>query len=61
MQEFSFTTEEHCILNEIAANYSEKGDKERAIQIWKMQIENMEKSSVHPVFHILEWKSGNRI
>ena len=56
MQEFSFTTEEHCILNEIAANYSEKGEKERAIQIWEMQIENMEKSSVHPVFHILEWE-----
>lgn len=55
MQELSFTAEEHCILNEISANYFEKGEKERAIQIWKMQIENMEKSMVNPVFHILEW------
>lgn len=56
MLELSFTAEEHCILNEIAANYSEKGDKENAISIWKLQIENMEKSSVNPVFHILEWE-----
>lgn len=56
MGEVCFTAEEHCILNEMAANYYEKGDKETAIEIWKMQIENMEKSSVSSVFHILEWQ-----
>lgn len=55
MGEVCFTAEEHCILNEMAANYSEKGDKENAINIWRLQIENMEKSSVVPIFHILEW------
>lgn len=55
MLELSFTAEEHCILNEMAANYFEKGDKESAIKILKMQIENMEKSSVDSVFRILEW------
>lgn len=56
MLELSFTAEEHCILNEMAANYFEKGDKESAINILKMQIENMETSSVDPVFRILEWE-----
>lgn len=55
MGEVCFTAEEHCILNEMAANYSEKRDKENAINIWRLQIENMEKSLVNPVFHILEW------
>lgn len=56
VQELSFTAEEHCILNEIAANYYEKGEKESTIRILEMQIENMKKSSVDSVFHILEWE-----
>lgn len=52
---YRLTTTENNILNQIATIYYENGEKEKAIQILKMQIRSMEESRVKCVFCIREW------
>lgn len=50
------TTEEHSILNEMAVICYENQEEEKAIQIWRQQVQSFSESRIHPVFRILEWE-----
>lgn len=52
---YKLTPTENNILNQIATIYYENGKKEKAIQILKTQIKNMEESRVKCAFCIREW------
>lgn len=53
-----FTTEEHCILNEMGVIYMDEQKREEATKIFELQLRALNNSQVKNVFHILEWETA---